>query len=473
MRLQEWPDAAGKIIETFNERGISYDAPQYSGLVMPASVVLTNDVAQQIRDDISEIWTWIHQWISVYRDLLHGADKSNSVLVATEWGLSADALEFQRLSTELGEEPSVGRIDSVTLETRQKIAEVQWKGGGEGFIAAIDHTYRHLFPLREGQWPLGELAHNWRHVFRRKAGRDVIHVLNTGRSIWRKGEQFLADELEPFGIKLLFLSPDGIPSALRIQDEKVCVEIDGELYPVDFIYLDRLSEAVSPETLTKLCRLALDGKVKIEPPPSYIFNQKIGLALPFMPDYRNLFSDQIREILIPSVLVTDDKPNCNPLINSISHPKRDLLGDLQSWDDILRLPRSLRECLIFKCASADQEYNHGGHGVWQIGGSTEVAKRNLERILNRVKTLKEPWIVQPYIHETRDVPVAHPDTPDVTQRINAHARFGIYCGYQNQTSFLLGGIANFGSYWKVAGKKASYDEHGHLTGSAFTDIRVE
>lgn len=475
MRIQEWPNSGKRIIDELNGQDLSYDRSQYSGLITPASVVLEAGTSQRLHNDIPVVWDWFRQWRAIYRELLEGDDGTNEILQASEWGLDPTALEFQRESTRREEDPLLGRIDSVSLGVRQQIAEVQWKGGGEGFIAAIDATYRRLFPLEGGTESLGNLADNWGRVLRsaNSQSEGPVHILNTGRNLWKEGEGFLAQELASQGVQWSFLPPEEVASHLRLQDGRVYLQIEGGLHPLDFIYLDRLSEVIPQEMMAELCRIALDGNIRIDPPSSYLFNQKIGLALPFMTEYKERFSDRIREILIPSVLVLGDEPDCTPIIPALSHSKRDLVGDLRTWDDLLKLPRSLREQLVFKCASTHQHDNHGGHGVWRLWGSESVAKRSLDEILNRARVQKEPWILQPYVNTTWDVPFVHPEKPEEVQRIQAHARFGIYCGHSEETPYLLGGIATFSPFWKVAGKTAGHDKDGKLTGSAFTDIRIE
>ncbi|MEK7590847.1 MAG: hypothetical protein AAB489_01415 [Patescibacteria group bacterium] len=474
MNIHSWPiGSAERILEALNEEGIRYDQPMYSALISPSSAIISKQCAAKIEHDIRTIWEWSRQSAALYAELIERRDEHSELVQACEWGLTPDAVALQRESSRLGEEPGIGRIDAVKVEGDQQIAEIQWKGGGEGFIAAIDEQYRHLFPQREDQSHFGHLAERWADAFRSTESEDEVCVLNTGRSVWMDSEQWLAKKLAPRGITMVSLPPSRVAESLIVDNDRVLVNTGKGFRKLDYLYLDRLTEVIPPELLQKIIGVSRDGRLRIDPPPSYLFNEKVPLALPFTDEYRRGFSGRIREILIPSALMHDGKPDLSAVASSLDHPGSSVLSEMNQWEDLLKVPRSLREQLVFKCASAHKTDNHGGHGVWRLWGSTSVAGKVLNEVLSRVRGKHEPWIVQKYVQETFTVPFAHPEYTEEIQTRTAHARFGIYCSMQRNRPLLLGGIATFSPFWKVAGKAASRDKDGRLNGSAFTDIRVQ
>ncbi len=474
MNIHSWPTgSAGRILEALNGEGVRYDMPAYSALISPSSAIISRQSAAKIERDIRTIWEWSRQSVALYAELVEHAGERHELVRACEWGLTPEAVALQRESSRLCEEPGIGRIDAVKVEEDQQIAEIQWKGGGEGFIAAITEQYRELFPQREHQSHFGHLAEQWSHAFRSSEGDDEVCTLNTGRAAWMKTEQWLAKKMEPHGVAMVSLPPSLVAENLAIDNGRVLVNTGKGFRKLDYLYLDRLTEVIPPELLREMIGISRNGRLRIDPPPNYLFNEKVPLALPFTDEFRQRFSDRIREILIPSSLMCDGKPDLSAVAASLDHPKKHILSELDRWEDLLKAPRSLREQLVFKCASAHKTDNHGGHGVWRLWGSSSVAGKILDDILSRVRGNHEPWVVQKYVQETFAVPLAHPERPEEVQTRTAHARFGIYCALRCSQPLLIGGIATFSPFWKVAGKTATRDKDGKLNGSAFTDIRVQ
>ncbi|MDD4628771.1 MAG: hypothetical protein PHE68_05260 [Candidatus Peribacteraceae bacterium] len=474
MEISDYPSgSASALVRSFNERKILYEDKRYSALLVPASVRIGIQARERIEQDIEAVWEWTRESIGIYADLLRGEGEDEALLQALEWGLDPDAIALQRESAFLAETPRIGRIDSVVLGARQHIAEIQWKGGGEGFISLIDQTYRDLFPLQDAQRSLGELWKNIGGIWKRNPS-DSICVLNTGRVNWGAGEQGLAARCGEHGIDWNFAIPSQVSQSLSIGNNGVFLDSDTGKKRLDALYLDRLTEVMPVAQIRDLMRAARRQQIILDPPPSYLYNQKVSCTLPFVERYRHRFSERVRDALIPSVpMIAGQSADLTAIMEGVSHEKCDHLRQVRRWTDLLDLRRSLREQLVFKCASADKYHNHGGHGVWRLWGSKAVAERQLASILQRVEDLREPWIVQPYVQSTVTLPLSHPERPEEMQQREVHARFGLYCANSERGTQLLGGIATFSPFWKVAGKSAGTDNNGRLTGSAFTDIRVE
>jgi hypothetical protein len=235
---------------------------------------------------------------------------------------------------------------------------------------------------------------------------------------------------------------------------------------------------MEPTFLDRLIRKYNDNEVVIDPPPSYVFNEKLPFSLPFSPEFRDYFDDHVRRTLVPTVLVSAENPDLSALVPFVRHEDSGLLNDLESWTDIYKLPESLRARLVMKCGSAHQWDNHGGHGVFRLGGSPEAAHGVLDPILDRVTRTGEPWVVQPYLGLKWRVPVAHLSRPHESTELNMHAKLGVYFHLSSageHRPVFMGGIATLGTDWKVSGassKPARIDEAGRLRGAFRHDIRV-
>lgn len=471
MNIQEYPHHYTSIIlEKFAESNLKFDQDSYSCLVTPSFASISSDAVAQLNADIKYVWEWLKSTLHIYNDELDN-NPDSPLVQALEWGLNDYSIALQRSSARNMELPKLGRLDSVILEPRQQIAEVQWKGGGEGFISEILNSLNKIF-IDSKTEQFGNLSKGLENVFRETKTEEIV-VLNTGRSLWMQTELNLSKELGERGVKFFSLPPNEVADHIQVQNGKVYLTMEGVTEKLDYIYLDRLSEALPEELLVKVIDSYREGNLFLDPPPSYIFNQKISLALPFMKQYKKYYSDEIRRIFIPSVLITNDKPDLTPIIPYIKHTKAELLAEVNNWDDLAILPKKIRGNLVIKCASSHKYNNHGGHGVFRLWGSKVVAEKTLTEVLDNVRRGNEPWIIQPYIDETWKVPFAHPLHVNQIQYYDAHARFGIYCGIINDMPQVIGSIATFSPFWKVAGKTAGFDENGKLKGSAFTDIRVK
>jgi hypothetical protein len=458
------PAAIARALEA---QGTVYRGERYTGLVSPSSVVLPERAATELPAQMAAIWQWNRTWHDLYSEQVAGGEEDHWLVRSTEWGTSPKALAVQRRPDVLARDPHVGRVDSVTLDPVQRVAEVQWKGGGEGFAAGIQSAYLRLRdPGRDEHALGGRLLDTWAAFFRAHARGDHAFVVNSSRATWAPSERFLIDGLRERGVEMTFVPRNEIGSVIRVEGGAVLAPFGSRLERVDVIYLDRLSEALPVDLFDGLVGAYLDGAVHVDPPPTYLYSQKFGFVLPFHRDYRDRFSDAVRELLIPSAPIGDEPPDLEPIAGAVEHPRRDLLGELREWEDLQRLPVSLRRALVAKCGSVNGRLNNAGRGVWRLG-----AAATLEAVLERVRGRGEPWILQPYLNRRWPVPLAHPDDASAHPHA-AHGRFLVYASAMHGTHELLGGLATFSTFWKAAGKDAGEPSGGRPGGAAFVDLRV-
>jgi hypothetical protein len=462
--------------ETFARNYVKYDGAPFMGLLSPSSTLIPESTVTRLRDHLRGVDAWYRGVLKVYQELLSDTEANHPLLQALEWGLDEHARRLQRESALRGDHPVVGRLDCVDLGSDNFIAEVQWKGAGEGWLAAIDRSYRELLPLQSGHEKLGDLVDAWAQHF----SNDGCSV-NTGRVGWMDAEVFLVRELAAKGVTLTSLPPGDVQKALAFDGAQPVISDDGQRTAMRHLYLDRLTEVLDPTVLDRLVAAYADGHLVIDPPPSYLFNQKLPMSLPFSGPFKGYFDDSVRRALIPTVWLstTASKSDLSPLVPLVQHPEADRLTCLANWDDVSELPAELRALLVLKCGSADQNDNHGGHGVHRLDGPVGQARRTLDGVLRRIRDTGEPWMMQPYLGRQWRVPIALPSRPDETVEADLHAKFGIYFklpGQSRLTPELLGGVASLGTSWKVSGASktpARIDGAGQLTGAFRHDIRVE
>jgi len=100
--------------------------------------------------------------------------------------------------------------------------------------------------------------------------------------------------------------------------------------------------------------------------------QKVALALPFMAEFADRFTDDVRTVLIPSALVLPGQPpELEAVAAAVGGTAAARLRAVECWEDLPRLPRGVRERLVVKCASADPATSSRGRGVspfWKVAG---------------------------------------------------------------------------------------------------------
>jgi hypothetical protein len=242
---------------------------------------------------------------------------------------------------------------------------------------------------------------------------------------------------------------------------------------VDFLYGREFGE-VFRSGVKRLAGAVLDGKVWVETPLNYAYRQKWGLALPFMDEFRSLFDDRLRQIVIPTALLTVADADLSPIVPHMDNPDRDRLLGVTRPLDLAELPTALRRSLVVKCGAGRGDYYSHGRGVFRIGGSRASARKVLEFVTDRTVLHEEPWLVQPYAAETYRLQLSFPEAVEDLRTVDAHARFMVFgAKFGRGDPVTMGGLGNYGAHWKVSGKTPAVAPDGAITGTAFNDLRVE
>lgn len=456
------------IVEAFDRDRIWFGDGPFSGLVTPASVVLSPSVADDVRRSLAAVWEWHRAWQALYSDML-SVEASHPLVRLCEWGLTVEQVAVQRRTARDGALPRMARLDTVTACPRVQVAEAQWKGGGEGFLAGVDATYRNLFPPQGDEGPPGGLTAMWASYYAEVGGGR--HVVSVVRPEWVEADRAFASSLAEVGIDVVVATPAEVDANLAVSEGTVTYDLGDAVVEVGALRCDRLADTVTGDRLNGLLACVDDGRLVLDPPPSYLCAEKFGMALPFTDQFRSYFSDAVRECLIPTALV-DGTPDCAAVAEALAgHGGEDLLS-LAAWDDLVRLPRSLRRRLVVKCGSANPVWNQGGRGVWKLGGPARADEKLWSTVLARVRSGREAWILQPYVDQSWPVDLYHPRAPDDPHACDAHMRLLFYGHRTGEVVRFVGGGANFGPFWKVSGKDARWSAGNRLEGSAFCDLRI-
>jgi hypothetical protein len=455
-----------ELLQEFHRCGMGYAEKAYTGLVSPCSTLIDASTVARVNADVASLKNWCASTVQLYAALLR-AGGQHSLVGDLEWGLADISIRYQRESTLLNELPRLGRLDCVVIGEDHYIGEVQWKGAGEGYWASVEAAYQTVFPLLGDELPFGNLIDSWASTF----ASDGV-AINTGKAAWMPSEQFLIKELRSREVFMESFSAAAVEQNLAfVSGHPIVVGPSGTGRPLRYLYLDRLTEVFEPSNLDKLLRAHRNGDVFVDPPASYIFNEKLPLSLPFSREFAAEYTDDIRAMLIPSTRIHDGRPDFHAdFVKLVPREVADQLLSLKSWRGLLSLSEEARSWIVLKCASAHKQDNHGGNGVFRLGDQADAGL--FAEVCKRALDDGEPWIVQPYRGASVVVPIA--DQNQLTRTISAHMypKFGFY--FDLAANKVLGGVTSFSSGWKVSGASRIESTIGSngFSGAFRHDIRV-
>ncbi len=444
----------------------------FGSLVSPSSTFLSADEANSIGTDLPLLWELYRTWNWLYQQSLHG-EAPRLIAEYSEYGLSSEEVEAQRLTSRAELEPQTCRVDYVTIGSQRRIAEVQWKSGGPGLVFGIQDIYSQTIAYEPQTEALGDLVRRFRETILRFVESDAEVAVNAVREKWLNGEYYLQKKYADTGLGYFPIDKRKLAGRMRRSGSNSFLLEGDRARRIRFLYGQGFTRSFPEEDLLYFARAAIHGNMWIEAPLNYIYREKWGLALPFLTEYAGLFKNELREILIPSAILTHSELDLRPIAPYVEHPLNQQLLAVKTLDDLVRLPISLRRSLIVKCGAGAGDYFSDGKGVFRLGGSRSSAKKVIDFVNTRICQRGEPWIIQPYIDQTYDIPIRLPSSADEVRSIRAHARFIIFGSrFGTYPPMAIGGLGNYSMNWKVSGSSPRIDERGNILGSTFNDIRV-
>ncbi len=469
MRILRHPDhVAEDLAAALTANGLFYGAEEaYSGLITPSSCVLDAAETAAITADLALLWQFYRTLNDLYRAALRG-EAPRWIADRCEYGLRPEEIQAQRITLAAGLTPRLCRVDYIALHPQRVVSEVQWKSGGPGLFFGIHDVCATAAPGADAR--PGNPVEGLRATIMNCDGAEPVAV-NPARSVWLPGERYLRRALDRQGMRYIAFERGEGPRRIIERGGGFRVVEGASLLPVNFLYGQELLPALAPPTLVRLARAAAEGKLWMETPLNYVYRQKWGMALPFMPAFAHAFDDRLRALFGAVALLHGEQVDLRPLAEGLPDNLARQLRAVGVLDELADLSTAARRLLVLKCGSGSGPYHSQGRGVLRLNGSRSAARKTLAFVRERLLQ-GEPWIVQRYVDATVSLDVSPPWAPLELRRIDAHARLMVYAAFDSQgTPRIIGGLGNFSSNWKVSGKSARRDERGRVVGAAFNDLR--
>lgn len=456
MRICEYPYDVNAVRNMFAKKNLLYgDSSEYASLISPAFVLLSKKETIEFDADLEELAKLYRLASKLYIDSLLGGH-DNWIIKSVESSLSKEQIMVTRACANNLLEPMMTRVDYVSIGSLgRKIAEVQWKSGGPGLFIGHEFMYRTLFETHPS-CTYGNLVDRYFTAIKESFHCADLVVVNEGRKEWLQGEKFLIELAKGYGIEYY-------PADRAEIKDNLCIGADGLCrYGNKRINVLRgrgFSDLINSEILIGISKSVLENKLWVEIPLNYIYRQKWPMILPFHVDFKSLFSDRLREILIPTTLLDGETIDLSSVYDYFGKENIELMS-INNIREVADLPLSLRRKFVIKHSSGVGKLQNGGKGVFRLLGSKRQSFDIIEQIIFDMRTNKSTWVTQPMISCKYDVPFY---IGNERQNIAAHLRFMLFGGREKGFWEAHGALANFARDWKVSGSRQS----------SFSGVRVE
>jgi hypothetical protein len=349
-------------------------------------------------------------------------DGGSIVTRLAEGGLSREAVMCQRaLYTELYEDrlPLLFRADMLSLD---KTVELNMPGGG---LAIMESIAKVTAP--DGGFGMG-LAMDWAEALRELSGKKHPRVALPLYKDCRGEQEYFAGLLNSLGVPAVLHSTE-LPDPGDI-DVLVRFVLEGQ---------------VKHKGWGKVWDAYTSGDVKIEPPPTSLYDSKVAELLAFHPATRRFFPDEVRGMFPETWLV---ERGGVVTVASGSGVKK------VKMEDIASLPPKQR-VFALKYAGAGPELSGGGRGVYQMD-TKKGGKFDPDGLMHRAMSdwggRHDPWLLQRRLRV--DFPVTYLDEQERLASAEMRARImPYYWMRENGDVQIIGGAAVFRNNWKVHAQK--------------------
>jgi hypothetical protein len=295
----------------------------------------------------------------------------------------------------------------------EKIAEIQVQGSTLGIHHALHQRFRGRDPMSPSV-----LSRIYATAIREYTGKDHPSVLFLAHAYGSRETAFFSKVLT---------RTHGIHADVLVID-KDCEPIGPHAYDLIF-WKGCLDKLLQNKALTWVFT-EFEGSERLHqifvPALSCLRLSKMNLMLPFLSKTKHLFTNDIRDLLPHTRLITDE------VAESLS-----------------KLSISKRRKLVVKYAGQDFSMNWGSKGVYMLGRSSKQDREILERATK--DPMSSPWIVQDRIRSKFEIYFISPSSAiehakGLSARINPR-----YIQMFDGSLKFAGAIVLFSKSWKCHG----------------------
>ena len=380
-----------------NAAHIGHDGnPDFVGLLGPEPFVLSPAEVKAITQSALATREWFDTTNNLYRQAIEGDENLWFVLDLVESEAEAEVVAWNRrvaLSQRL-RPPCFVRLDQPIPGLS---VEAQVPGSGWGYRLAL------LQAFEVEQEMVGEFVAAVQ-ALTGKSNPRIAHVRRLGKKFENEGRYF-AEAVRAAGI-----------------DFRVYIGEVPDPKEVDLIIRHYFSDFLKFPGVEKAMSAYLAGEIEIDPPPSLITDQKVGLVLPFDPRTSGYYSDSVRASFPETHLVTG--------------------GAVEA---VMNRPASDRN-FVLKYAGLDPATRAQGKAVFNLSQCSRTRALNTEA---EIVGSGRPWLLQRLLARKFTV-LAEAEPGGALALRELYARFTPILAIRPDEIRLMCHTANFRNFWKVS-----------------------
>lgn len=314
-------------------------------------------------------------------------------------------LDYHRaLSDDCFKKPVFFRTDEMDFG---KIAEIQCPGSHWGELELLYNYYKDYFDL--------------------------------GKEPTKKFIEQLKGYLKKTSPTVLYLTDNSsAPAGVRYFISKTRPEI--RYWGIDSMVESKSCDFIRTHSFFGLCgenyhKLRLDlvgNSLEYDYPPYVLFDQKATLVLPFWSKTRDLFSDDIRDLIIYST----------PLVSNMIELEN---GEELSIEEFSKKPQSQRKYYL-KYAGSDVTKNWGSRGVYRLSNESSISCETLLKRCLKASEQGNIWMLQKEISNKKEI--SYFDREEKKKCEKRNVKYSSFYGPMG----LIGILGYYRNHFKVHGQ---------------------
>jgi hypothetical protein len=306
---------------------------------------------------------------------------------------------------------------------------------GWGFVTGAAVAYQRVIKTNGRSQTFPSLAKKFYQGLSFASGKDrpVVFIPWSAKTDYRRIQQFITRHFQELGLKVMSRDITDLADPTILRD-------------IDIIYVSS-KHRCDPQA-GRLLLKAIEHEVRIEPPMNLLADQKISMTFPFPQATRDYFSDNVRSLFTPTVLIQE-----GATITATD-------SRTMSVEEVFHSPISVRKGFIVKYAGIDPKLKSGGAAVFRLDGSSKKSAEFFSYLMAQNRQ-GSPWILQVNSADRRPITFLNRNTGALETK-DMYYRFNpFYLRNPDGQISLVGAGICLRDNWKV---------HGHPD-TVFQEVR--
>lgn len=390
--------ATRQIRAYMNSAGVGFNGnTDFVGLLGPEPFFVTAQEWRSIIETGAATWQWIEAAQALYCRALQGDSELNFLVALIEGESTEEIIALNRRVALSGRirPPCFLRLDE---PFPGQAVEAQIPGSGWGYRTALTHAF--------DKWSHPDCIQEFIRAAQDitgKANPRIVHVRR--KPEFKNDDEYFAKAVRAEGV-----------------DFRVCVRAVPPPGDVDLIIRHYLSDFMDYPGAREAIGAYLEGAVEIDPPPSLLTDQKVGMILPFDSRSAEFFSHAVRGLFPETKIV-----------------ERGMISQIMSQT-------SSKRAYVLKYAGLHRDMRAQGKAVFNLGQCSVKKAQELEQ---QIEQSGQPWIIQQLLSAKFAVCAETTANGPLAEQL-LYARFNPVFALTIGNPRIMACTVNLRNFWKVS-----------------------